>query len=87
MNILKFFKKKEKKSGFIIEHYPESKLYYVKYKKKYLKRDYPTGLVGFTHTNMLCFATDCISEKEARRLCTLFKEQQLKENIKIIKVD
>lgn len=69
---------------FTIEHYPESKKYYPKYKKDYLKKDYHTGIVLKEDT--MRWGDSRTTEEGALDMIELFKEQSLKKNVTTIKV-
>lgn len=67
---------------FAIEFYPETGRYYPTYRGSYLKRDYFTWIVETRHLlTYACFGT---TEAEADQISALFKEQRLKENVKVI---
>ena len=73
-----------KDSDFKIEYYPETHRYYPTYKGRYLYRDYYSGIYNLEDN--LRWAKYGDLEKEALKIITVFKEQQFKENIKIIEV-
>lgn len=88
MNILKWLFPKDKplsQSDFSIEFYPITNRYYPKYKKKYLRKSYSTGIVESIDEFLFPYADHGKSEEEAYRIINLFKEQQLKENVITIK--
>lgn len=87
---LGFTKKQEdinEDKNFTIEHYPITNRYYPKYKNFYLQRDYKTGIVFKKEEYLFAFADNFKTEKDCYQIIELFKEQQLKENIKTIKYD
>jgi len=66
----------EPKDKFVIEHYPLSGFYTVKYKNGWLKTGYRTGVVRI---DTLFDVVDLYkSEEEAKESIARFKEQKLK---------
>ena len=78
-------KKQYKSKDFKIEHYPESKKYYPTYKGKYLNVNPFTGI--FELESDMRWADSFKALDNAKRAIKRFKEQQFKENIKIISVE
>lgn len=74
----------KKKSHFTIEYYPATNAYYPKYKNWYLKKSIFTGIVELKEPFLFGYADSFSTEAQADRLIELFKEQQLKENVKVI---
>jgi len=70
----------KQKSDYQIEFYPESKIYFVKYKNKYLGFSIATNV--FTIENSMINAMLFLSEKQAKDFIKKHKEQ--KEPKKII---
>lgn len=70
---------------FTIEHYPVTDRYYPKRKSYYLKNRYSTGIMEEMRPELFGYASYGETEKEARELIELFKEQRLKKNVKTIK--
>lgn len=75
------------KPKFTIEHYPKTKRYYPKYGEYYIQLDWNTGIYELQKPWGFMYADYGDSEKEARKIIELYKEQRLKENMKIINVD
>ena len=71
-------------SDFTIEHYPESRKFYPRYKNFYLKKEYSTGIVKTV--DEMRWGQASISEISALRIIELFKEQKFKKNVTTIKV-
>ena len=84
-----WFKKvfKSAPAVFTIEHYPITGRYYPTYNNYYLKTQSSTGIVKPIESFLFAYADKFNTEEGARRLIDLFKEQQLKENIKITTVE
>lgn len=75
------------KNDFSIEFYPLTNRYYPKYKEYYyLKKDYNTGIMEKREPYLFTYADYGKTQQEAEELITLFKEQQLKENVKTIQL-
>lgn len=72
-------------SPFSIEHYPETGRFYPKYKKCYIKRNYDTGIYKELEPYFMGLADYGVTVAEADKILTLFKEQRLKENVKVLK--
>ena len=72
---------------FTIEYYPETGRYYPKYGDNYLDTRYMTGITEEVEDYLFAFADYSTTEKGAKRIIELFKEQQLKENVRTILVD
>ena len=72
----------EKKEKFTIEYYPQTNKYFPKYGDKYLERIYPTGIVTTQKLHLIEYAKSFDTKEAAERFIELFKEQQLKENVK-----
>ncbi len=70
-------------SDFEIEHYPLSKIYYAKYKGKYLDTEHITGIIKLKGDFYYCDQHGSI--EDADKKIAKFKEQQFKENVIIIK--
>ena len=93
MNLLeiirKFFNedkpKEDKPSLFSIEFYPITNRYYPKYKHFYMGKNYSTGVIEPKEDYLFTYALFTKTEAEADDIIKIFKEQQLKENIRIIK--
>ena len=79
-----FKESNEYDSDFTIEHYPESRKFYPKYKDLYLKTKYSTGIVQTE--NEMYYAQSTTDEIGALRLIELYKEQKFKKNVATIKV-
>ena len=76
--------KVEKKSNdFTIEHYPLTKRYYPKYRNMYIYKNPNSGIMEADYS--MSYVEYSYSEKGADTIITLFKEQQLKQNVIIIK--
>ena len=69
---------------FSIEYYPLTNRYYPKYDNYYLKTNWQTGIVETKEDYLFVYAGYGNTEEEAKKLIELFKEQQLKENVKTI---
>lgn len=69
---------------FSIEFYPLTKRYYPKYESYYLQRRHNTGIVEKLESYLFTYADYGKTEKEAEQIISLFKEQQLKENVVVI---
>lgn len=69
---------------FTIEHYPITGKYFPKYKGKYMDTYYQSGIIRTIGDHLFAYADNFKTEKEAREHIVLFKEQQLKENVKTI---
>jgi hypothetical protein len=76
---------KSRYSGYDVEFYPNNGVYYARYKGKYLKTGFGTGIIeegtgwsGFT------YAQRFHEEKAAWRLIDLHIEQRTKENVKVL---
>lgn len=80
-------KPKSKYDDFSVEHYPETGLYYPKYKSSYLKKHFRTGIVDLIHGSWqgITYGDKFQTESEAWRHIDLFIEQRFKENVKTIK--
>jgi hypothetical protein len=78
------YKEEDYDPDFTIEHYPESKKYYPKYKKNYLKKSYSTGIVS--KEDRMSWGDSRETEEGALAMIELFKEQSLKKNVTTIKV-
>jgi len=78
--------KKSVSRDFSIEYYPLTDRYYPKYGKYYLRTRYNTGIVEQLEDYLFSCAEYGSTEEEANKLIELFKEQRLKENVKIIAV-
>lgn len=77
---------KDPDAGFRVEFYPATQVYYVLYYGYYLKTDYQTGIVKqLEYKDWLHHAQMCRTEVDAWKLVDLFKEQQLKENVKVLR--
>ena len=88
--------KPEKVSGkyddFSVEHYPETGVYYAKYKtkymykSKYMKTVYNTGIVELMPSDWtgIAYGQQFRNEKDAWKVIDLFIEQRFKENVKTI---
>lgn len=90
LNWLGFTKKQEdinEDENFTIEYYPIINRYYPKYKNFYLERDYTTGIVFTKEGYLFAYADSFKTEKDCYQIIELFKEQQLKQNVKTIKYD
>lgn len=74
----------ERQSHFEIEHYPETNRYYPKYRGKYIRRSVNTGIYELRDSFLFAYADYGKTEEEADQIIALFKEQQLKENVRII---
>ena len=72
---------------FTIEYYPKTRRYYPKYGDNYLRTRYMTGITEEVEDYLFAFADYSTTEKGAKRIIELFKEQQLKENVRTILVD
>ena len=72
---------------FTIEYYPKTRRYYPKYGDNYLKTRYMTGITEKVEDYLFVFADYSTTEEGAKRKIELFKEQQLKENVRTILVD
>lgn len=86
INIFNWFKSKPKKvvkDLFIIEHYPLSNSYFVKYKDQYIKIWYSTGFPALEPK--IIYAHSCKTLEAAEDLIKLYKEFHYKNNVKIIK--
>ncbi len=73
-------------SKFSIEYYPLTSRYYPKYGKYYLQKDFRTGIVDLNEAFLFSYADYGRTEQEADEIIELFKEQQLKENVKTLPV-
>jgi hypothetical protein len=81
-------KPKPNKSKFYIDYYPESGRYYPMYNGGFLKKHYDTGIVDVRYEDWyIIYADYGPTERGAMKYITLYKEQQLKENVKRIAVD
>jgi len=69
---------------FKIKYYSLTKKYFPMYREDYMNKEL-TGIVSTTR--WIETADSFKTEEEAREFIILFKEQQLKENIEVIKVD
>lgn len=74
-----------KQPEFTIEFYPLTNKYFPKYLDYFLYKDSTTGIVDTTTLMVITYSFN--SEDKAKELINLFKEQSLKENIKIINVE
>lgn len=72
---------------FSIEYYPLTKRYYPKYKNDYLGVRANTGIIELMEDYLFSFADYGKTEDEAKKLIELFKEQRLKDNVKVIYVN
>lgn len=81
----KFYKEKNKENFFSIEYYPKTGRYYPKYKKYYLNTYHITGIIEIKEDYLFTYCDYGKTEEEAKKIIELFKEQRLKENVKIIK--
>jgi hypothetical protein len=78
----------EPKSGyedFTVEHYPETDRYYPTYRGHYIQRDYQTGIYELVKPFLFAYADCSMTEAGAWRIIDLFKEQRLKENVRILR--
>lgn len=71
---------------FTIEYYPQSGFYYARRGWFYLRKDYWTGIVGFSISDWIfkssmIWATQCKSRAEAQKLIDLYKEQKFKKTV------
>lgn len=75
---------KGKKSDFVIEYYPLVGKYYPKYKNRYLYKDPLTKIFDIRGRDYMAYSQSSSTEAGADAIIAEFKEQQLKENVKII---
>lgn len=71
---------------FTVEHYPLTKRYYPKYGDHFLQKDKQRGTIEKIEPFLFAFADYGLTEEEAIKLIDLFKEQRLKENVKVIEI-
>jgi hypothetical protein len=71
---------------FTVEYYPLTKVYFCKCGDEYLKRGYRTGIIELLDDYCFAYATQFYTEQEALKFIELYKEQQLKQNVKTIQV-
>lgn len=91
MNLRQFMRPTKLEPEFVIEYYPRTNLYFAKYGDQYLKEELGSGIITLTASHYerslhLYLSTSCSSERQARRLIDLYKEQSFKEGVQIIKV-
>lgn len=70
--------------GFSVEYYPLTGRYYPMYKGKYLWKTYSTGIYKLEfdkHWNSIQYSS---SEEGAWEVIDRFREQSLKENVKVL---
>lgn len=88
LNVFSWFKKKslseEKTSKFKIEYYPEADKYYPTYKGCYFYLNWATGI--YELQDRMSYAKYERTEADAMYHIKQYKEQQFKENVKIIDV-
>lgn len=71
-------------AGFTVEHYPETKRFYPTRGGRYLKRDHNTGIYELYGPNLFMYADYGKTEEEAWGIIDLYREQQLKENVRVL---
>ena len=71
---------------FSIEYYPISKRYYPKYGGNYLAGNNHTGIIEEKEPCFFMYAKNFSSVEECLPFIDLFKEQQLKKNVRTIKL-
>jgi len=74
----------ESKDKFTIEYYPYSRKYYALCNGQFMTDGYPTGIIRLV--DRIILADPCKTEEEATKRISLYKEQQYKENVKVIEV-
>ena len=88
--IKKLFKKKEvvpkKEIKFSIEYYPLTGKHFPKYGENYLSKYEITGIVEVKKPYLFPYVTSFRKMESALALINLYKEQRLKENVKIIEL-
>lgn len=75
------------KSPFSVEHYPESRYYFAKYKNDYLREKVFTGLIERVSSDFFVYAEKFRTEEEAWKFIDKYKEQRFKKNIQILTRD
>lgn len=80
-------KEKKEKNHFSIEHYPLTCRFYPKYKDHYIGKDYNTGIYTLKQDYLFMYAKYSDTVSGAEQIIEMFKEQQLKENVKTIKYE
>lgn len=78
---------KPKSPKFFIEYYPESKRYYPKHGKYYLRKYNSTGIIEQKQPYFFMFAGWSDTEEGAKKMLQLYKEQWYKENVITTSVD
>lgn len=70
------------RSPFSVEHYPLTGKYLAKHKAHYLHRNHITGIIEELEPYLFSYADKFLTIEAAKQCIELFKEQQLKENVK-----
>lgn len=78
-------KKKIKESDFKIIHFPITDRYFPQYKGKWFNIAYHSGIIYLE--SYFPVAQGFNTEEQARKAIQMFKEQNFKENVKVINVD
>ncbi len=84
--LLDIFRRKTNKDSksFSLEYYPITNRYYPKYKQFYLLTDPNTGIINTKESCLFTFVDFATTREKAESIIDLFKEQQLKHNVKTI---
>ncbi len=70
------------RSPFSVEHYPLTGKYFANHKGFYLHRSHFTGIIEELEPYLFSYADKFLTIEAAKQCIELFKEQQLKENVK-----
>ena len=70
------------RSLFSVEYYPLTGKYFAKHKGYFLRRNHITGIIEELEPYLFSYADKFLTIEAAKQHIELFKEQQLKENVK-----